>query len=130
MIGKGGFGEVYLGTLQSGERVAVKKLSLSSNQGYKEFKSEVRCNNRLVLFLFFFPFLNLHNKYFSLSQDINIKKMQAKFLTLVHHRNVVSLVGYCDEGDAKALIYEYLSKGNLQEQLSGLLSYIFFMITW
>ena len=47
MIGKGGFGEVYLGTLQSGERVAVKKLSLSSNQGYKEFKSEVRCNNWL-----------------------------------------------------------------------------------
>ncbi|CAJ1971859.1 unnamed protein product [Sphenostylis stenocarpa] len=82
MIGKGGFGEVYLGTLQSGERVAVKTLSLSSNQGYKQFKSE------------------------------------AKFLTLVHHRNVVSLVGYCDEGDAKALIYEYLSKGNLQEQLS------------
>ncbi|XP_052736772.1 putative leucine-rich repeat receptor-like serine/threonine-protein kinase At2g19230 isoform X3 [Vigna angularis] len=83
MIGKGGFGEVYLGTLQSGERVAVKKLSLSSKQGYKEFKSE------------------------------------AKFLTLVHHRNVVSFVGYCDEGDAKALIYEYLSKGNLQEHLSA-----------
>jgi len=55
--------------------------------------------------------------------------MQAKFLTLVHHRNVVSLVGYCDEEDAKALIYEYLSKGNLQEQLSGLLNYIFFIIT-
>jgi len=55
--------------------------------------------------------------------------MQAKFVTLVHHRNVVSLVGYCDEGDVKALIYEYLSKGNLQEHLSGLLSYIFFMIT-
>jgi len=54
--------------------------------------------------------------------------MQAKFLTLVHHRNVVFLVGYCDEGDAKALIYEYLSKGNLQEQLSGLLSYIFFVL--
>ena len=54
--------------------------------------------------------------------------MQAKFLTLVHHRNVVFLVGYCDEGDAKALIYEYLSKGNLQEHLLGLLSYIFFMI--
>jgi len=45
IIGKGGFGEVYLGTLQSGERVAVKKLSLSSNQGYKEFKSKVRWNN-------------------------------------------------------------------------------------
>ncbi|KAG2389839.1 Receptor-like protein [Vigna angularis] len=36
----------------------------------------------------------------------------------VHHRNVVSLVGYCDESDTKALIYEYLSEGNLQQKLS------------
>jgi len=45
--------------------------------------------------------------------------MQAKLLMHVHHRNVVSLVGYCDEGDTKALIYEYLPEGNLQQKLSG-----------
>ncbi|KAL2317786.1 hypothetical protein Fmac_031662 [Flemingia macrophylla] len=82
MLGKGGFGKVYLGTLECGKKVAVKKLSLPSAQGYKEFQSE------------------------------------AKLLMHVHHRNVVSLVGYCDEGETKALVYEYLSEGNLQQKLS------------
>jgi serine/threonine protein kinase len=46
IIGEGGFGKVYLGTLQDQTQVAVKMLSPSSVQGYKEFQSEVRyCSN-------------------------------------------------------------------------------------
>ena len=41
-IGEGGFGKVYFGTLQDQTEVAVKRLSPSSMQGYKEFQSEVR----------------------------------------------------------------------------------------
>ncbi|KAK2421213.1 cysteine-rich receptor protein kinase [Trifolium repens] len=40
-IGKGGFGEVYKGTLLDGRQIAVKRLSRSSTQGAKEFKNEV-----------------------------------------------------------------------------------------
>lgn len=40
-IGEGGFGNVYLGTLTNGTRVAVKALSPQSKQGYKEFQAEV-----------------------------------------------------------------------------------------
>ncbi|PNX94832.1 receptor-like protein kinase, partial [Trifolium pratense] len=82
IIGEGGFGKVYLGTLQNQTQVAVKRLSLSSMQGYKEFQSE------------------------------------AQLLMIVHHRNLVSLVGYCDEDEVKALIYEYMVNGNLQQHLS------------
>ncbi|KAJ7963095.1 putative Protein kinase [Quillaja saponaria] len=82
-IGEGGFGKVYLGTIQDNIQVAVKLLSSSSMQGYKEFRSE------------------------------------AQLLMIVHHRNLVSLVGYCDEGDTRALIYEYMSNGNLHHQLSA-----------
>ena len=42
IIGGGGFGKVYLGKLKDETQVAVKLLSTSSNQGYKEFQSEVR----------------------------------------------------------------------------------------
>lgn len=45
--------------------------------------------------------------------------MQAQILTVVHHRNLVSLVGYCDEAENKALIYEFMSNGNLGNHLSG-----------
>ncbi|AEC06304.2 Leucine-rich repeat protein kinase family protein [Arabidopsis thaliana] len=40
VLGKGGFGVVYHGFLNN-EQVAVKVLSQSSTQGYKEFKTEV-----------------------------------------------------------------------------------------
>ncbi|KAL1342735.1 hypothetical protein AAHE18_09G179200 [Arachis hypogaea] len=41
MIGKGGFGEVYKGTLPDGRHVAIKRLSTSSKQGVVEFKNEI-----------------------------------------------------------------------------------------
>ncbi|XP_039155586.1 putative leucine-rich repeat receptor-like serine/threonine-protein kinase At2g19230 [Eucalyptus grandis] len=42
VIGEGGFGKVYLGTLDNGTVVAVKMLSESSEQGYKEFQAEAQ----------------------------------------------------------------------------------------
>jgi len=44
---------------------------------------------------------------------------QVKLLVRVHHKNLTSLIGYCNEGTNKALIYEYMANGNLQEHLSG-----------
>ncbi|XP_020413165.1 probable LRR receptor-like serine/threonine-protein kinase At1g05700 [Prunus persica] len=83
LIGRGGFGEVYHGTLENDTQVAVKILDLSSSQGSEEFQNEV------------------------------------KLLMRVHHRNLVSLIGYCDEGDTMALIYEYIANGNLQQHISA-----------
>ncbi|CAF2334974.1 unnamed protein product [Brassica napus] len=40
VVGEGGFGIVYHGTLYGYEQVAVKLLSQSSTQGYKQFKAE------------------------------------------------------------------------------------------
>ena len=54
--------------------------------------------------------------------------MQAQLLMIVHHRNLVSLVGYCDEGENKVLIYEYMANGNLQQHLSGINNTIVFKV--
>ncbi|KAL6844617.1 hypothetical protein ACP4OV_025276 [Aristida adscensionis] len=40
MIGRGGFGNVYKGTLAGGREVAVKRLGKDSEQGIEEFKNE------------------------------------------------------------------------------------------
>ncbi|KAF8084052.1 hypothetical protein N665_0736s0012 [Sinapis alba] len=82
VLGEGGFGVVYHGSLSDTEPVAVKVLSESSVQGYKEFKAEV------------------------------------ELLLRVHHINLVSLVGYCDERGHLALIYEYMANGDLKQHLS------------
>ncbi|KAL8144261.1 hypothetical protein V2J09_017293 [Rumex salicifolius] len=41
LIGKGGFGPVYKGTLLDGTHIAVKQLSAKSSQGHKEFVTEI-----------------------------------------------------------------------------------------
>ncbi|ESQ51383.1 hypothetical protein EUTSA_v10016227mg [Eutrema salsugineum] len=83
VLGEGGFGVVYHGSLNGTQPIAVKLLSQSSVQGYKEFKAEV------------------------------------ELLLRVHHVNLVSLVGYCDEEGHLALLYEYAPNGDLKQHLSG-----------
>ncbi|KAM7275421.1 hypothetical protein ACFE04_017287 [Oxalis oulophora] len=46
-LGEGGFGPVYKGKLNDGREVAVKRLSLRSNQGKKEFLNEAKLLSRV-----------------------------------------------------------------------------------
>ncbi|KAF8012403.1 hypothetical protein BT93_I0530 [Corymbia citriodora subsp. variegata] len=41
LIGSGGFGNVYKGTLRDGSKVAVKRSELGSEQGFSEFQTEI-----------------------------------------------------------------------------------------
>ena len=45
---------------------------------------------------------------------------QGQILTRVHHKNLVRLLGYCDDNDNLALVYEYMSKGSLAEHISSM----------
>ncbi|CAM6003170.1 unnamed protein product, partial [Sphagnum balticum] len=44
---------------------------------------------------------------------------EVRLLSQVHHKNLVSLVGYCQEGREQILIYEYISNGTIRESLYG-----------
>ncbi|KAJ3678555.1 hypothetical protein LUZ60_002358 [Juncus effusus] len=49
------------------------------------------------------------------------KEFQAEawLLSRIHHRNMVCLIGYCDENNSLALVYEFMANGSLQELLTG-----------
>ncbi|XP_071704149.1 putative receptor-like protein kinase At5g39000 [Rutidosis leptorrhynchoides] len=87
IIGKGGYGPVYMGQISlSGERelttVAIKRLDARiSGQGLKEFLTEIQ------------------------------------LLTRYKHPNLISLLGFCNQGPEKVLIYEYAHRGSLDKYL-------------
>ncbi|XP_052170149.1 probable serine/threonine-protein kinase PBL25 [Diospyros lotus] len=84
LIGEGGFGKVFKGTLQpTAQVVAVKQLDRNGMQGNKDFVVEV-----LVL-------------------------------SLLHHPNLVNLLGYCADGDQRLLVYEYMPLGSIEDHLRG-----------
>lgn len=83
LLGEGGFGCVYKGTLANGRDVAVKQLKMGGGQGDREFRSEVEIISR------------------------------------IHHRHLVSLVGYCIIDNRRLLVYDYVPNNNLYFHLHG-----------
>ncbi|KAM0880465.1 hypothetical protein ACQ4PT_033554 [Festuca glaucescens] len=83
VVGKGGFGIVYHGTLENSEEVAVKVLMETSIAESTDFLPEVQT------------------------------------LSKVHHKNLVTLKGYCQNKKCLALVYDFMPRGNLQQVLRG-----------
>jgi len=44
---------------------------------------------------------------------------EVDLLSTVHHKNLVSLIGYCQQDKERILIYEYMPNGTLRESLYG-----------
>ncbi|XP_021749773.1 LOW QUALITY PROTEIN: probable LRR receptor-like serine/threonine-protein kinase At4g29180 [Chenopodium quinoa] len=57
-----------------------------------------------------------------LSQSIHASDQfttEVELLMDIRHKNLVSLIGYCEEETTLALVYEYMAGGNLQSNLSA-----------
>ena len=45
--------------------------------------------------------------------------VEVLMLSLLHHQNLVNLIGYCADGDQRLLVYEYMPMGSLDDHLLG-----------
>uniref|UniRef100_A0A452YYX5 Protein kinase domain-containing protein n=1 Tax=Aegilops tauschii subsp. strangulata TaxID=200361 RepID=A0A452YYX5_AEGTS len=43
--------------------------------------------------------------------------VEVLMLSLLHHDNLVNLIGYCADGDQRLLVYEYMPLGSLEDHL-------------
>ncbi|KAI8549301.1 hypothetical protein RHMOL_Rhmol06G0015100 [Rhododendron molle] len=43
--------------------------------------------------------------------------VEVLMLSLLHHPNLVTLIGYCTDGDQRLLVYEFMSMGSLEDHL-------------
>ncbi|CAI9117106.1 OLC1v1018443C1 [Oldenlandia corymbosa var. corymbosa] len=46
--------------------------------------------------------------------------VEVLMLSLLHHPNLVNLIGYCTDGDQRLLVYEYMPMGSLENHLFDL----------
>jgi hypothetical protein len=46
--------------------------------------------------------------------------VEVLMLSLLHHTNLVNLIGYCADGDQRLLVYEFMPLGSLEDHLHGL----------
>ncbi|XP_010247085.1 PREDICTED: serine/threonine-protein kinase CDL1-like isoform X2 [Nelumbo nucifera] len=46
--------------------------------------------------------------------------VEVLMLSLLHHSNLVNLIGYCTDGDQRLLVYEYMPMGSLEDHLFDL----------
>ncbi|KAK7244484.1 hypothetical protein RIF29_39307 [Crotalaria pallida] len=118
LIGSGAFGNVYKGTFELEGTLAIKRAHYESFLSVEDFRNgqprrkyiSPSHNSQIIKFnLFNFEFFPLF-------------LAEVRLLSTVKHRNLVGLVGYCEETErdgAKILVYEYVPNGSLLECMMG-----------
>lgn len=53
--------------------------------------------------------------------------LEIEIITTLHHKNIISLLGFCFENGKFLLVYDLLSRGSLEENLHGTQIYIFYV---
>ncbi|CAD6273108.1 unnamed protein product [Miscanthus lutarioriparius] len=86
-IGEGSFGTVYRGKLPDGREVAIKRACESGPRARRFQEKESAFRSELA------------------------------FLSRLHHKHLVGLVGYCEENEERLLVYEYMKNGALYDHL-------------
>lgn len=91
LLGEGGFGYVFKGWLDE-NTLAPCKPGTGMVVAVKKLKSESFQGHRECL-------------------------AEVNYLGQLHHENLVTLIGYCVESDNRLLVYEFMTKGSLENHL-------------
>ncbi|URD84524.1 serine threonine-protein kinase, partial [Musa troglodytarum] len=95
VLGEGGFGRVYKGHLEDANQ--DRRIHLLQDIAVKQLQRNGLQGNREFL-------------------------VEVLMLSLLHHPNLVNLVGYCADGDQRILVYECMQLGSLEDHLLDLSS--------
>lgn len=57
---------------------------------------------------------------------LSLMQAEVDFLGQLHHPNLVKLIGYCIEDDQRLLVYEFMTRGSLENHLFRSESFSFF----
>ncbi|CAI0396730.1 unnamed protein product [Linum tenue] len=98
-IGTGSFGSVYRATLPDGREVAVKRAESSSGNSPRTS-------------------LGIFVKHQEDKDNAFVHELES--LSRLHHKNLVRLLGFCEDGSERILVYEYVSNGSLHDHLHRL----------
>ncbi|KAG5524828.1 hypothetical protein RHGRI_031484 [Rhododendron griersonianum] len=95
-IGTGSFGSVYHAILDDGREVAIKRAETmaASSQGGTTKRQQDDKDSAFV--------------------------SELEFLSRLNHKNLVKLLGYCEESGELILVYEYMRNGTLHDHLHNL----------
>ncbi|MCO5564056.1 hypothetical protein L7F22_017712 [Adiantum nelumboides] len=93
LLGEGGFGSVFKGNIDENTFQPVR-----AGQGVLIAVKKLNPDG-----------LQGHNEWLA----------ELKFLGTLHHPNLVKLIGYCYEDEHRLLVYEFLSRGSLENHLFG-----------
>lgn len=103
-IGIGSFGSVYHALLNDGRKVAVKRAELTR---------PLLCAGGI-------------NKRQEDTNNAFVNELE--FLSRVNHKNLVQLLGFCEENNELVLVYEYMENGSLHDHLHNL--YSSYIMSW
>lgn len=91
-IGTGSFGSVYYGILEDGREAAIKRAETSNSCSYAV---ETRRQED--------------------KDDAFIHELES--LSRLNHKNLVRLLGFCEDSNERVLVYEYMHNGTLHDHL-------------